>query len=188
MIRTSLPIILFVTLLACGDRSTAPAAGTDGDMAHAIEGARRIAVMEDSLFNDTAGFDARGAQALVDVYLAYAKVHPLDSLAPEFLFRAASVKRSLRDPQGSIALYDRLIRDYGGSPKLADAYYLKAFVIDSDLGRKGEAKLAYQEVIRRFPDHAFAADARRMIDLLGLSDAEILERFERMADSSKVGR
>jgi tetratricopeptide (TPR) repeat protein len=174
-----------IVLTACGGNTEAKA---DPETTHAIEGARRIRAMEDSIFNAKAGFDPRSAQALVDVYLAYAKTHPLDSLAPEFIFRAAGVKRSLKDPKASIALYDRIIRDYNGWRKLADAYYLRAFVIDSDLGQKGEAKKAYEEVIGRFPDHPFAQDAQRMIDYLGMSDEELLKRFEQMNDSAATTR
>ncbi len=187
MIRTFVPFLFVLALLAACGGADKPVDPKEAAAAHALEGARRIKVMEDSLFNDSAGFDPRGAQALVDVYLAFAKAHPLDSLASEYLFRAASVKRSLKDPKGSIALYDRIIRDYGWSPKIPDAYYLKAFIIDSDLGQKGEAKRAYEEMIRRYPDHPFAEDSKRMISYLGMSDAEILQRFERMADSTKVG-
>ncbi|HEY0978989.1 MAG TPA: hypothetical protein VGE21_16075 [Flavobacteriales bacterium] len=182
-LRIAIPVLLLTLITACGGEK---APEPTPDQAHAIEGARRIRTMEDSLFHDSAGFDPRGAHALVDVYLAYAKAHPLDSLAPEFVFRAANVKRSLRDPKGSVALYDRIIRDYGGWAKLEDVYYLKAFIIDTDLQQTGEAEKAYREVIGRFPNGKFAADAQRMIGLLGLTDEQVLERFKQIQDSTEA--
>lgn len=180
-VATSLILCSIALLTACGG-GTAPEVSPE--QAHAIEGARRIRSMEDSIFNSGSGVDTRAAHGLVDVYLAYAKTHPLDTLAPEYLFRAANVKRSLRDPQGSIALYDRIIRDYAGWRKLEDVFYLKAFVLDADLKQKGEAEKAYREVIGRYPDSPFAEDARRMMALIGLSDEEILQRFQQKADSA----
>jgi hypothetical protein len=146
--------------------------------------AARIHAMEDSLYARP-GFDRKGAQALLDVYLLYAKVHPLDSLTPEYLFRGASLKGNMGDPQGGIALYDRIIRDFPHWKKIPDTYYLKAFTIDNGLGQKGAAQQAYQVVIDKFPDHRFAKDAAQMIENLKYTDEELMAKFQAMnADST----
>ncbi len=173
-----LTALLFI--VACGD--TAPADTPETKSAEMVE---RIQTMEDSLFNTTE-FDRRKAQGLVDVYKAYAAAFPLDSLAPEYLFRAAGVYKSMRQPEQSVMLYDRIINDYRGWPRLADAYYLKAFTIDSELDQKGEAQRAYKEVINLFPDHPFARDARIMIENLSLTDEELIEKFQRMAEEQEA--
>ena len=151
----------------------------DEKVAKATEMRSRIQRMEDSLFNASM-FEQRNAQALLDVYKAYATSLPLDSMAPEFLFRAAGVARSMKDPQQSIFLYDRIVRDYPGWHKLPDTYYLKAFVIDTDLGQKGEAQAAYTYVINNFPDHPFAEQARLAIANLNFTDEELIARFKAM--------
>lgn len=166
-----LPIALFL-IAGCGTKE-------QGGDAKADVMRERIAGMEDSLFTKM-NFDQRGAQGLFDVYKAYVAAFPTDSMAPEFLFRAASVAKVLYDANQSIVLYDRIIQDYSYWERLPDVYYMKAFTIDSDLGQKGEAKRAYQEVINLFPDHAFAADARVMLENLDYTDAELIERFKAM--------
>jgi tetratricopeptide (TPR) repeat protein len=148
-----------------------------GDAPDPLEARARITAMEDSLFNSS-GFDARSAQALLDVYKRYALTFQRDTLVPEYLFRAASVCRTMGDPEQSIVLYDRIMVDYSGWDKLPDVLYLKAFVMDTDLGRKGEAKRAYQKVINVFPEHPFAHDARMMIQNLDLTDEELVRRFQ----------
>jgi TolA-binding protein len=105
-------------------------------------------------------------------------------MAPEILFRAAGLAKSMRDPEQSIFLYDRIITDYPSWYRLPDVYYLKAFTIDSDQDRKGEAKRAYEEVINRYPEHPFAKDAKAMIENLQYTDEELIQRFQQMADSS----
>ncbi|MBS1569914.1 MAG: hypothetical protein JST45_10790 [Bacteroidetes bacterium] len=145
--------------------------------------AGRIHAMEDSLYANP-GFDRKGAQALLDVYLAYAKLHPLDSLTPEYLFRGANLKSSMGDPQGSIGLYDRIIRDFPHWKKIPDSYYLKAFTIDNGLGQKGEAEQAYQVVIGKFPDNRFAKDAAQMIENLKYTDEELMAKFKEMNPDS----
>ncbi len=171
--------LLFIALLfaACGEKAATQAEATPEALV--AEARTRIRAQEDSLFNKMV-FDRRGALELRSVYLAYAERFPTDSMAPEYLFRAASVSRSLGEPQETLGLYDRVIKNYPAWYRLADAYYLRAFTIDSDLGQKGEAKTAYEEVISRFPDHKFAADAKQMIENLQYTDEELIERFRKM--------
>ncbi len=187
--RTPIILITLALLTACsggaGTDKTTPSDSTSTT----VEGAKRIRAMEDTLFAKSV-FDRKGAMALLDVYLAYAKNYPLDSLAPEYIFRAASLTRTLGDPQRGVDLYDRVIKDYPTWRRLVDTYYLKAFTLDNDLQLKGAAKSAYEEVISRFPDHKFAADSKQMIENLQYTDEELIERFKKQnaTASSDSGR
>ncbi|HMN06844.1 MAG TPA: hypothetical protein PKD45_14075 [Flavobacteriales bacterium] len=155
----------------------------DGKGATNQAAAERIRAMEDTLYAKP-GVDRKGAQALQDVYLLYAKQNPLDSLTPEYIFRAAGLRSTLGDPKGSIELYDRIIRDFPGWRKITDTYFVKAFTIDNGLHQRGEAERAYQAVIDKFPGHELAEQSRLLIENLKYSDEELIQRFEAMnADS-----
>lgn len=176
--KKSLLLLLPLVLFACG--------GDDGPTEvdpKMVEAQKRIRHMEDSLFDNRA-FDLRSAQTMVDVYKAYASAYPQDSLAPEYLFRAAGSMKSMQDPEGSLKLYDRIIKDYPSWKRNVDVLYMKALTLDDDLDRLGEARVAYQQVINNFPDHAFARDAKVMIQNLGLTDEELIAKFKAMQDST----
>lgn len=166
------PLAALVLCVGCGEKAE-----------QATDVASRIKAMEDSVF-ESLSFDQRKAQALLDVYKSFAKNYPQDSLAPEYLFRAANLAKTMHDGEQGIVLYDRIIKDYPTWKRLPDVYYLKAFTIDSDLDRMGEAKTAYEEVIARYPDHPFAKDARAMIDNLQYTDEELIQRFQQMQGDS----
>jgi outer membrane protein assembly factor BamD (BamD/ComL family) len=181
----TLSVVAVVLLAACGGNTEAPATE---DTQKAEEAAARIHVMEDSLFKQPT-FDSKGAQALLDVYLAYAKTFPLDTLTPEYLFRAAGGKNNLGDPRGGIGLYDRIIKNYPSWRKTPDAYYLKALSLDKDLHQLGEAKTAYQAFINEYPEHPFVNDAKRMMEYLGLTDEELIKKFQEMnKDSAQASK
>ncbi|MBK9175750.1 MAG: hypothetical protein IPM46_05310 [Flavobacteriales bacterium] len=97
--------IVAIVFTACG--GPAETAAED----KLIAARTRIRAMEDSLFEHHA-FDQRSAQGMVDVYKAYAATNPLDSMAPEYLSRAAGMLKSMREPEGSLAIYDRLLENY----------------------------------------------------------------------------
>ena len=142
----------------------------------------RIRAMEDSVFQ-TLTFDKRKALALIDVYKAYANANPYDTVSAEYLFRAANVAKSMHDGMQSIKLYDRIAREYPSWKRLPDVLYLKAFTIDSELGNKGEAEMAYLAVIEAYPTHPFAKDAYQMIQNLKYTDEELIEIFQARQDS-----
>ena len=175
--------IALLLLVACSGGKTEKAG--DAKDNGASEMAVKIRAMEDSLFENMA-FNKRSAQMLLDVYKAYAAAYPLDHQAPEYLFRAAGVARSMKDAQQSINLYDRIIRDYPSWERLPDTYYLKAFTIDTELKHKGNAKEAYQQVIYQFPDHKFAKDAKAMIANLEYTDEELIARWKQQAEQDSA--
>lgn len=166
-----LPVALL--LAACGgEQTTAPvddAAAAKRTMQARID-SMRMAMEDDTLY------DARGAQELLDVYKAYAKANPQDSLSAEYVFRAAGLSDPLGHPEESVVLYERLIKEYPNWPRVVDSYYLKALTLDK-MGRKDEARTAYQEVISRYPAHQFASDAKQMIENLQFTDEELIEKF-----------
>jgi TolA-binding protein len=181
--RSLVPVILLAVLTACG--GDAPKTGITPETNAAMEAVKRIRTQEDSLFAKTV-FDRKGAMAMRDVYLSFAKNFPLDTMTPEYLFRAAGVSRSLGEPKETLALYDRVIKNYPGWSRIVDTYYLRAFTIDSDLGQKGEAKTAYEEVMHRFPDHKFAKDAAQMIENLQFTDEQLIEKFKKMNEAGEA--
>ncbi len=175
-------------LFACGQGDKADTkTSASADSTNTMEAVKRIRAMEDSLFAKPV-YDRKGAMALRDVYLVFAKTNPLDTMTPEYLFRCAGVHRTLGEPQETMKVYDRIISNYPGWRRLADTYYLRAFTLDNDLNQKGEAKTAYEEVINRFPDHPFAKDAKQMIENLQYSDEELIEKFKKMNAEAEAAK
>ncbi len=181
-------LALLMFLFACGQGGTADTKTISGaDSTNTVEAVKRIRSMEDSLFAKPV-YDRKGAMALRDVYLAFAKTNPLDTMTPEYLFRCAGVYRTLGEPQETMKVYDRIISNYPGWRRLADTYYLRAFTLDNDLDQKGEAKAAYEEVINRYPGHPFAKDAEHMIQNLQYTDEQLIEKFKKMNAEAEAAK
>lgn len=173
-----------LALVACGG-------ATKEDKCLAIdalitEARSRVGAMEDSL-SDAASFDRRRLMALRDVYVAYADRFPQDSLAPDMLRKAAATSGDLNEHEKAVGLYDRLIENYPQWPRTADAMYFRAFEIENGLGKKGEAKAAYEDFMKKYPENQFADDAAKMIEYMSLTDAELIERFQKMNEGTEEG-
>ncbi len=172
--RSFILLAPFALFASCGGDTSKEAAALPPN----LEAVNRIKAMEDSL-SDKSVFDRRRVMELRDVYLAYVQAFPLDSLAPEMLRKAASRTGDLGEHEKAITMWDRLIKDYPTLPSTQDAYYYRAFEIENGLGRKGEAKLAYEEFIAKYPDNQFADDAAKLIEYMQYTDEELIEMFEK---------
>jgi tetratricopeptide (TPR) repeat protein len=193
--KTAIPILCALLLLAaCG--GSAPTDAPDRAM---LEARDRIQRMEDSLM--TAALDdaqsarpgnaleeARSARALIDVYKAYANAFKLDSMAPEFLFRAASVHGGLNEHDKALVLIERIVQEYPGWNRLPETLFTRAFILHQHTDRKGDARNAYEEFIARYGDHPLAPSARQLVEDLFLTDEEFLERVKRLeAEGAQPG-
>lgn len=132
-------------------------------------------------------FSEKRMRKLMGAYKSYVEHYPDDSLAPEKLFRAGSVARSLNEPQRAINIYRRILNEYPDTDREPTIRFLLAFTYDQDLEKKDKAKELYRAVIDSFPDHKLAKDAEQYLKIIDLSDEELIERFEKQQkDSAKV--
>ena len=99
--------------------------------------------------------------------------HPYSEWARRAILMQAYAHYESNDYQDAIAAADRFIGLYPGNPSAAYAYYLKAlcyFEQIADVGRDQaateQARNALMETIRRYPDTAYASDARLKLDMV----------------------
>lgn len=108
----------------------------------------------------------------------FARVAPRHPQSPELLFKAAEIARSIQTYQKAIELFDWLENRYVGHEREAQALFLKAFTLDDGLRDYDAARLAYQEFIEKYPNDAFADDARFSLKNLGKNVEDLINEFE----------
>lgn len=181
------PIFLFslltfvVLFFACGgDDQSASSTNTDQPTEEVVaaEQQKNIAKLEDELYQKNLQFDRRAANQIFDVYLAYAAEHPLDTLTPEYLFRAGQVSTGLKKNELAIKIYDRIIENYGAWNKIVEVKFMKGFTYENHLDRLGAAKEVYQDIVYDHPDHPLAAQAKQLIDNMQYSDEELIKKWQ----------
>ena len=117
---------------------------------------------------------------LVVLYQEYAKAYPQDSLAVEYLFRAADCNMKLKKGTEALANLDAIIGNYPDNRRVPECYFFKGFVYEDVLYDMEAAKKAYYEFVGMFPSHALALDASICIAYLerGMSTDEIVASFK----------
>lgn len=109
---------------------------------------------------------------------AYAMILPQDSLSPDLIFQAGQLAHQTQTYNKALELLDWLYLQYPDHPMAADALFLNAYILDSELKRFDEAEQRYEAFLERYPDNEFAETAQFLLDNLGVPAEEIIKGFE----------
>lgn len=171
MIRLALPLLLVVALTGCGrfqqgtgaDPSLVPGAAV-ADAADQSPEALYAAGMQE--------LRANRFQRAVDLFDAVERDHPYSTWATNAKLMAAYADYTRNRYTEAIGALDRFIQLHPAHRDVAYAYYLRALAqyeqindAQRDQQQTVTAMNALQEVVNRFPDTAYARDARLKMDL-----------------------
>lgn len=140
---------------------------------------------DEKKFHDQAkeALDAKSYQKAVTLYEALEARYPFGDYAPQAQLNVAYAYYKNDDPEAALAAADRFIKTHPRNPSVDYAYYLKGLInynrgigfidrfLPTDASQRdpGPARDSYdnfQELLRRFPNSQYAADAKqRMIAL-----------------------
>lgn len=175
------PLFLAAIMMACnGTGEKAEEKNKLNEATSNKEAARsEIEALEGELMNKLrSGFDEELAKRVVDFYVTYANNNPKDEYTPEYLFKAGEVSIGLKEFDQAVGYFERVYKNYPEFNKRVESLYLIGFTYDEHMDKYGKAKEYYQKVIDNHPDHEFADDAKASIETLGMSDEELIKKFE----------
>lgn len=136
--------------------------------------------LEFKLFKDPYAAANRGiAMSLMRVYDDFVRYHPEDSLAPEYLFKAAELATSIQVPASAVVYYQKIEEKYPSYRKIDQCIFLQGFVYESLMNDTGNAAKQYRRLMEKFPASPFVKDAEASIRNLGKTPEELIRQFEK---------
>lgn len=139
----------------------------------------KINAAEGKIMNmTTQPIDNSKATELVNLYAQYFKEFPQDSVSAKMLFKEAEILMNINSPKEAVSVIDTLIHYFPNDRLIPQAMHLKGFIYDDKLHSPEMARIAFEELIKRFPDHALSKNASDYIKILGKSPEEIIREFE----------
>jgi outer membrane protein assembly factor BamD len=173
MIRPILPIVVLALVTACGSSRFQQGTGADPSLT-------RSAAPADAADQSPEALYAAGMQELrqnrfqraVDLFDAVEREHPYSTWATSAKLMAAYTDYQRNRYTEAIGALDRFIQLHPAHRDIAYAYYLRALAqyeqindAQRDQQQTVVAMAALQDVVNRFPDTAYARDARLKMDL-----------------------
>jgi tetratricopeptide (TPR) repeat protein len=123
------------------------------------------------------GINSLMATIYVDACKAYATVLSEKEQSPALLFSAAQLTTTMRQYDKAIGLYDWIVNKYPDSENGPIALATKGFILDNDLKDLDKAKEVYRQFIEDYPDHALTSQIQFLLENLGKSNEEILDKL-----------
>lgn len=127
---------------------------------------------------DKFGINKVSAQKYVDACEAFAIGFPKDEMAPEYLYRAAEMSRTLKTYAKSLSIFDWIEEKYPKYSKTPTTVFLKGFMLENELNNKEAAKEVYNRFLATYPESDLVDDVKFLLDNIDKSDEEILKMID----------
>jgi outer membrane protein assembly factor BamD (BamD/ComL family) len=118
------------------------------------------------------------ADSTLLAYEKFVEDFPADSLSPDLLFKGAEIATAVQEYDRALGYYKRIVKYYPKYKLFPESLFLQGSLLDNYLDHDGEAKMVYDQIIEKYPQSAYADDARAAIRNLGKSDEELLKEFK----------
>jgi tetratricopeptide (TPR) repeat protein len=132
---------------------------------------------------------------LIKQYDNYATKYPKDSMTPTYLIREGQLYSSKRDYQKAAELFNKVCVQYSSDRWASYALFFQALAY-SDWAQSNQnavdvqknvarSKSLFADFLKKYPTHSLVKDATNLMEMVGLSDEEMLQRAiqNRVADS-----
>ncbi|MBI4930084.1 MAG: tetratricopeptide repeat protein [Bacteroidetes bacterium] len=127
--------------------------------------------------------DKNLAQQGMAAYEDFANKYPDDTLSPEYLFRVSDLARGVGDNTKAMESLKQICKKYPNYKKIPECLFLQGYYYQEFFNDTVSAKGFYQELISKYPNHAFADDAKALMGMFGKSEADIIKGFEQKENS-----
>lgn len=144
-----------------------------------IELSDKIQELEPKLMDsNTYAIDYQVAKELVPAYVKYANTYPKDSLAPDYLYKAAEISQGLGHGNLSVQYYEKFLANYPDNKRANIALFQMAFVYENVVQNKELAVKYYTEFLEKYPNHELAPSAQVSIDNIDKSPEDLIKEFQ----------
>ncbi len=143
--------------------------------------------MENKIDANVNNADTDLLKEAVTTYQDFAGIFPKDPKAPDYLLKASDFALITAQPEKSVKILDRIIREYPDYGKMEDVMYNRASHLDIELRDTTLAKQAYQDFIDKFPKATNKVlDAQFRIQTISLTLEELSDQYMDQMESGQV--
>lgn len=142
-----------------------------------------IQTMAENVFvdPDKFGINRLSAQKYVDACEAFAIGYPNNEKAPEYLYRAAEMARTLKTYPKALSIFDWIESKYPNYEKTPTTVFLKGFMLENELKNKEAAREVYNNFLTKYPNSDLVDDVKFLLDNIDKTDEEIMKMIDEKA-------
>lgn len=124
------------------------------------------------------GLDSLTAYTAIDAYENFISQFPEDSMSNEHRMKCAEIYSAVGNNEKCIILLNDIISSDDSSELVPKVMLFKAYLYDVAFKDIKKSEEHYRALMKRFPDHPLAKEAELCINVLGMSDEDLMRMFE----------
>ena len=159
-----LSLLMLLVLNACDTKQQT-------DLKSLLELENKLMQAEDAAANETL------AKEVLVVYDEFINTYPDAEQIPELLFKSGEVLKGLGAHLKSAKAFHKVHTQFPNAKVAPIALFHQAHCFEA-LDQHLTAKNTYEEFIERYPNHPYVDQAKGMIQILNLSDEELIHKFQ----------
>jgi len=145
---------------------------------------KQIKQLEDTLFASEK-LNVESGNKAIALYQQFHKYYWQDTICVDFLFKAAEISDNMGFPQKAIELYQECYDYYPFSSLAPYCLFRSGNIYQFTLHDHLNAKLAYNDCIKLYPNSQVAKDAAALIGTVGKDDNELIRDFQKNENNPK---
>jgi tetratricopeptide (TPR) repeat protein len=142
----------------------------------------------ETAMRDSKTFESRLALDALKAYADFANNFPEDSLAAEYLFRAADIAQGMGNYLQAANYFEIILNKHKNYKRYADACFVAAHNYDEHLEKINDgasrAKVLYEYIINNYPNTPYAEQAKVLVTYIGKSNEQLLDDIIKKNESA----
>lgn len=126
------------------------------------------------------------AQKLIIAYTDFALTYPNDTMAGNYLLKAAEISNAVNKSPEAIHFLQEAYQKFPNHSKAPLFLFLQGFTYETQIGDLDKAKYCYNQFLLKYPKHVFADDVRHSVENLGKSNEQLIKEFEEKISGDSV--
>ena len=132
-------------------------------------------------------FNKPAADSLLQLYSAFIKKYPGDSLTRRYIFKAGNLYMTEGNGKSALEMFDNYMTTYPQDPKTPVCLFFKAFIYETIFNNLDKAQETYILFLEKYPRHELANDAKMSLNNLGKTPDQIVPSLKRTKRSTAPG-
>ena len=141
------------------------------DLKSLLEIENKLMQVEDAAANQSLAKD------VLEAYDEFIRAYPDAEQIPELLFKSGEVLKGLGAHLKSAKAFHKVHTQFPSAKVAPIALFHQAHCFEA-LDQYLIAKNTYKDFIERYPNHPYVSEAKGMIQIINLSDEELIQKFQ----------
>ncbi len=148
----------------------------DNKRENAISEIRKV---EKRIDMNSVQFRKSTADSLLQSYDSFIATYPKDTAAANMMFNAVRLCQHTGEFGKAIKYAGDLRESFPNHRSTADAMYYQAFIYETSLGDKENAKRYYKMFLEKYPNHELANDVKLTLEQIDMPLEQVVKGFEK---------